>query len=182
MDVGFAAPDLRPPLAAVRAAFPGANYLLFGFGDRHYLLHPGWTQMLGALWPGPGLVLVTALRATPAQAFGGRHVVRLLLNRSGMRKLQRFVWDTLASHDATVMPLQPGPYAGSAYYASVERYSAVHTCNTWAAQALQSAGLPVRSFGVEFAAELWDQVRRLRGEQRAGSARPWGAVPVPQRR
>ena len=37
IDVGFAAADLGP-LAFVSAEFPGAKYVFFGFGDRHYLL------------------------------------------------------------------------------------------------------------------------------------------------
>src|ERR1039458_10254570 len=38
VDIGFAAADLQPPLAALRSDFPDAHFLLFGFGDRHYLV------------------------------------------------------------------------------------------------------------------------------------------------
>jgi hypothetical protein len=54
-----------------------------------------------------------------------------------------------------------GPYQGSLYYESEARYSALHTCNTWTAEALKSAGLPVRSGGVIFAGQLWPEAARL---------------------
>ena len=56
VDIGFAAVDLQPPLASLRAHLPAAHYLLFGFGDRHYLLDKdqGLGGMLAALWPGRG--------------------------------------------------------------------------------------------------------------------------------
>jgi hypothetical protein len=167
IDVGFAADDLVPPLVAVRADFPGVNYLSFGFGDRRYLLHKGGLSMLTALWPGPGLVLATGLRAVPEEAFGQNEVVRLSVSRAQMIDLQQFVWRTLTTHDGRVTPLQAGPYPGSLYYESPQRYSALHTCNTWAAEALKSAGLSVTSTGVEFASELWVQVIHLRDRQRS---------------
>ena len=53
IDLGFAAADLQPPLNAVAAKFPGARFVFFGFGDRHYLEakhHTPWVS-LRALWP-----------------------------------------------------------------------------------------------------------------------------------
>ena len=34
-------------------------------------------------------------------------------------------------------------------------------CNTWAAQVLKAAALPIHSAGVIFAGQLWGQVRHL---------------------
>ncbi len=79
MDVGFAAADLDPSLAPVTTQFATARYLFFGFGDRHYLMtrNKNAPLVLRALWPGPALVLVTALENTPAQAFGPSQVIRI---------------------------------------------------------------------------------------------------------
>jgi hypothetical protein len=169
IDVAFAAEDLTPPLATVRSDFPDARYLGFGFGDRHYLLHPGGLSMLEALWPGPGLVLATGLIATPEEAFGGPDVIRLSVSRAQQSAVQDFIWQALTQREGRVSPLQAGPYSGSFYYESPQRYSAVHTCNTWAAEALKSAGLSITSDGVEFAGELWAQVDHLHTEQQTAS-------------
>jgi hypothetical protein len=160
IDVGFAAADLGP-LAALNAEFPAAKYLFFGFGDRHYLLAKNRDAplLLGALWPGPGLILLTSLQGLPAQAFGESQVVELELSTAQTRAIQSFIRSSIA--DPT--PYAKGPYEGSLYYAARQRYSAFHTCNTWAAQTLRAGDVPVRARGVLFAGQLWSQVRKLGG-------------------
>jgi hypothetical protein len=175
VDIGFAAAELQPPLAALRESLPGAHYVLFGFGDRHYLVDQdrGAGGMLAALWPGAGVLLVTGLSASAQDAFGAAHVIEIRVSASQAAAAQRFVWQSLAAPDQargdingdiqadTVTPLRAGPYDGSLYYASPVRYSALHTCNTWAAQALRAAHLDVHSARVVFAGQLWIQARRL---------------------
>jgi len=163
IDVGLATADLAPPLASLRQQFPNARYLLFGFGDRHYLVDHdrGWDGMLAALWPGAAIVLVTGLDDSPQDAFGAQHVLTIPVSTAQQAELQRFVWHSLTAPDGVVAPLQAGPYDASAYYATPLHYSALHTCNTWAAQALHAAQLPVHSAGVMFAGQLWIQARRL---------------------
>jgi hypothetical protein len=172
VDVAFAAADLQPPLASLRADFPAARFLSFGFGDRHYLLDKdrGFGGMLAALWPGPGLMLVTGLATTLQTAFGEGNVVEIPVTTAQAAGAQGFIWKSLSAKDGAIAPLRAGPYDGSLYYASTEGYSAVHTCNTWAAQSLQAAQLPVHPEGVEFAGQLWRQARRL--------AKTSGADPV----
>lgn len=163
-DVGFAVADLHPPLTSLHDALPNARYLLFGFGDKHYLMsHAGGIGRLsGAVWPGEGVVLLTGLEATPEAAFGAGGVVRLTVSASQAEALEGFVWRTLETQDGAAKLLAPGPYDGSLYYASVVRYSGLHTCNTWTAEGLRAAGLPVRTFGVEFSGQLWRQVTKIK--------------------
>jgi uncharacterized protein (TIGR02117 family) len=162
-DIGFDAADLHPPLATLRSALPDTHYLLFGFGDKHYLTSRagGIDRLSGALWAGEGLVLVTGLEATPEEAFGAQGVVRLTVSAAQAQALEDFVWRTLATQNGAAKLLASGPYAGSLYYASAVRYSGLHTCNTWTAEGLRAAGLPVHTFGVEFSAQVWRQVQRL---------------------
>jgi len=65
----------------------------------------------------------------------------------------------------------PGPYEGSLFFTATPNYSAFHTCNTWVAESLAVAALPIHSAGVIFAGQLWTQVRRLEKKQSA-IARP----------
>jgi hypothetical protein len=175
IDVGFAVRDLCPSLAFIARRFPQAQYVFFGFGDRHYLLAKikGTSTLAGALFPGPGMILVTAIENSPAQAFGGAHVLELTLSAPQDAAAQDFVRRALAGgaagSSADIPPVAPGPYEGSVYYAAVARYSALHTCNTWAAEALRSAGLSVRSHLVVFAGQLWNQALKV-------GARPHAAV------
>jgi hypothetical protein len=168
-DLGFAASDLHPPLAGIRTQLGGARYLIFGFGDRHYLIdHGGSTKgLLGAVWPGSGVVLVTGLDATPEAAFGVTEVIRLTLSATQARRLEVFVWGTLATGVDAASVLGAGPYDGSYYYAATVRYSGTHTCNTWTAEGLRAAGLPIHSFAVALSGQVWRQVRKFQRQQNA---------------
>jgi hypothetical protein len=165
IDVGFSVRELDPSLAFISRRFPRAKYLFFGFGDRHYLLskRKGSSTLSGALIPGPGIILVTALENSPAQAFGAAHVLEFDLSAVAMAAAQSFVRRTLSGEPGTadLTPVADGPYESSLYYGAEPRYSALHTCNTWAAQTLDSAGLPVRTRLVLLAGQLWRQARKL---------------------
>ena len=171
VDVGFPAAEIQGPLAATLPALPGARVVLYGFGDRRYLMTRDENTCTGlaALWPGAGLILVTGLATTPDLAFSEKQVVRIVVTGGEALALENFVWGAIAADPAGVKPLASGPYDGSVYFASSTRYSGVHTCNTWAADALHAAGLPVTSRGVVFAGQVFRQARRC--------ALPRGAAP-----
>jgi hypothetical protein len=162
IDVGFAVRDLDPSLAFIARRFPQSKYVFFGFGDRHYLLSKGkgTSSLAGALFPGPGLILVTALENAPSQAFGDPHVLEFALSASQAAAAQGFVRGALAG-EGEILPIAEGPYEGSAYYGAVARYSALHTCNTWAAEALKAAGFKMHTHLVLFAGQTWNQARKI---------------------
>jgi hypothetical protein len=173
IDIGLAVEDLSPPLTSLASHLPDARYAFFGFADKHYLLAPKRDApvLLSALWPGAGIILATGVANSPQQAFGERHVVSLRIDAAHLAALQAFIWQSLRTHDGTVDVYQQGPYEGSAYFLAASKYSALHTCNTWGAEALKAAGFHVHSRGVLFAGQLWVQVRRL--ERGQDHDRPW---------
>lgn len=169
-DIGFPATEVTMPLAQLGQGFAGARTLVVGFGDRAYVLPggKGFFGMLQALVPGRGLLLVTALRTTPQRAFGARNVVTLRLSRAGLDRVMRFVWhDT--THGAADRPhrVGDGPYPGSMFYASSATYAGYYTCNTWTADALHSAGLPVSASGILLADQLMENARAAANQQAA---------------
>lgn len=164
VDIGFATANLDPALTPIARAFPDARYVFFGFGDMHYLLSKHHSvAMLGAVWPGRALILVTALANAPAQAFGADEVIAIPVDAETAESIQRFIFAAFdrASAQDTPSRYAAGPYDDSAYYLATARYSGWHTCNTWVAEALKAGGLPVHSGGVLFAGQLWRQVRRV---------------------
>jgi hypothetical protein len=172
IDIGFAASDLGAPLAALSGQLPGVKYLFFGFGDRHFLMakNPKAPTSIAALWPGPAMILVTGLKGTPTEGFGNEHVIALRVSAAQARVAQTFIWNALSAHTA----YGPGPYPNSLYFDAAARYSGVHTCNTWAAEALQAAGVPVHSAAVVFAGQLWVQIEKLANSD----ASPASAGPI----
>jgi hypothetical protein len=180
MDIGFAAVDLQPPLKLVAAQFGDVRYVFFGFGDAHYLKSKNHSTptMLAALWPGPGLILATGLSSTPQEAFGIPHVIALAVTSRQSGDAQTFVWRSLSVHDDASPAYAAGPYPGSLYFTATPRYSALHTCNTWAAESLAAAELPITSAGVLFAGQLWRQALRLQRYRQGGLDPSWQTTVV----
>jgi hypothetical protein len=164
IDVGMAAADLLPPLNQAAAPLPGVGYVFFGFADKHYLLAANHNApvLLSALWPGAGILLATGLTNSPAQAFGASHVITLTVPHEQMLALQSFIWRSLRTQDDVLKVFRAGPYEDSVYFLATRKYSAFHTCNTWAAEALRAAGFRVHTTGIIFAGQLWVQARRLK--------------------
>jgi uncharacterized protein (TIGR02117 family) len=162
-DIGIPATQVGDTLGQLRVTFPGVQTLVFGFGERAYLLDQqhGFGDMLAALIPGPGAMLVTALRGAPEAAFPG-DVIVLHVSVLGLTRLADFIAGSFErASDGTLRRLTDGPYPGSLFYASADTYSGVYTCNTWTAEALQAAGLSVHASGVLFADDVADQARRI---------------------
>lgn len=164
VDIGLSVAELHGKLAAIAAQWPEATHVVVGFGDRRYLLSRAARSCTGvtALWPGPALVLVTAIHGDIAHAFGDGRVLTIRVDGAQRRRAEEFIVASIANSDRARAPeaVASGPYAGSAYYAATASYSGVHTCNTWAAEVLAAAGLPVGTTGVVLAGQVWRRARR----------------------
>lgn len=173
---------LVPELASLARDFPGVRHLVFGFGDRAYLMDPGAGPLatLRALLPGRGAILLTALAATPEEAFGPGAVVALPLAREEFRRLQRFLAGSLdrggLAPGDRLRPLAAGPYPGSVFHASTITYAATYTCNTWTAEAIAAAGVPLQADGVLLAGQVMARVGAIAAQRSPGAGR---AMPRP---
>ena len=126
--------------------------------------HPGFGDVLRAAVAGPAVMLVIPLHNTLAEAFGPSNVFAAHVSSEGFVRLSEYLWDYLQKDPSgTPRPIATGPYPGSAFYSSTGTYELVRTCNTWTAEALRVAGLPVRATGVVFAGQVLEQVRDLDG-------------------
>jgi uncharacterized protein (TIGR02117 family) len=175
-DIALPAEALTGPAASLKQAFPGLAFVVFGFGDRAYLMSREVTigQTIAALFPGPGVILVTALRAAPGAAFGPANVVTLRLDCPQRTALLAFINDSLSHGEGGALQrLGDGPYPGSAFYATDLVYDLLYDCNRWTAEALAAAGLPVTARGVILASQVSAQVRPLAARIGPGAARNW---------
>ena len=167
-DIGLPVDQVDGPLAGLEGDFPGVRVMLFGFGERNYLMARGGGsgEMLTALFPSRSAVLMTALRGPPTEAFPDGQVVTLLLPRDMADRMAALIWQSLEqAPDGTPLRLADGPYPGSLFYASGETYDAFHTCNTWTALLLRDAGLPVDPRGVLFVGQVMRQVAAIAATQ-----------------
>ena len=181
-DIGLPVDEVTGPLASLERDFPGARFMVFGFGEREFYMarNEGSGEMLAALFPSKSAILMTALLAPPTEAFADHQVVTLHLPQAGVERIATRLWQGLEkTADGSAVRLADGPYVGSAFYAATETYDAFHTCNTWTALVLRDAGVPVDTH-VLFAGQVMRQVSRIAalqagGELSAGRRRAIGA-------
>jgi uncharacterized protein (TIGR02117 family) len=167
-DIGLPVDEVSGPLAGLESDFPGVRFMVFGFGERNYLMthDNGSSEMLTALFPSKSAILMTALRAPPTEAFSDEQVVTLRLTQDGVDRIAELIWQALEkTADGSALRLAAGPYPGSLFYASNETYDAFHTCNTWTALLLRDSGLPVDPRGVLFVGQVMRQVAAIASMQ-----------------
>jgi hypothetical protein len=155
-EIVLRAGDLVGPLAGLRVSFPGAETLVFGFGKRSFMLaEAGAVEelLLGPI-PGPGVIQVRGLAASPTEAWPGR-AIALPLPAGGLARLSAFLWEGIRAE------APPMPVHNSLFYEARRGYSLLYTCNTWTAEALRQAGLPVHPEGVVLARAVLAQLRPL---------------------
>jgi uncharacterized protein (TIGR02117 family) len=163
-ELGLPTASISGPLAALASSFPGTRYLVFGWGARGYYMarDPGFGDLLRAATAGPAVMLVFPLAVAPAAFAGAADALAIPISRAGADRLSRFLWEGLAvDRNQTPRDLGAGPYPQSVFYAATGTYDLSHTCNTWTAEALRAAGVPVTTAGIVFAGQLLDRLRPL---------------------
>ncbi|MFC4704789.1 MULTISPECIES: DUF2459 domain-containing protein [Paraburkholderia] len=178
-DVCVRSEDAGQLASSLATEFNGARYLCFGFGERQYVVMRTQNPLtaLRALFPSRAAVLMTVLRDAPAEAFGVSNVAALEVTRAGLSGLEAFLQRSI-QNDASGGPMRlgEGPYPGSEFFAATGTYDAFYTCNSWTADALRSAGLPVDG-AVLLAGDLMHRVRRLADHQQLAAALRAGRSP-----
>jgi uncharacterized protein (TIGR02117 family) len=155
--------ELGPALIRLLQPAAAVQYLMFGWGNRRYYMSPDPTFGMGiaALFPSQSVLLIESCKLPPRACYTNVvkfHVVAV--SAEGLRRLDDYLLHSLRAVDhGRLQPLAAGPDAGSKFYASGLSYDAFHTCNTWTAEALHDAGLPVDYHGVIFSGQLWRQLQ-----------------------
>ncbi len=165
IDIGVPADAVTGPLAVYRTIFPGARVLMFGFGKRTFMTAKvdNISELLLGPVPGPGAIEVIGLRMPPGAAYE-QPVTTLPVPPGGMASLSNFLWRMLGkTRDGAPRLINAGHFPGSLFYASTHGYSLFYTCNTWAAQAIRAAQVPVNAGGVLLPGGVLRQTARQPG-------------------
>jgi uncharacterized protein (TIGR02117 family) len=163
-EIALAVRAVGPPLRRLVRDFPGAVYLLFGWGDRDYYMadDPSSGDALRALFPGPAVLLVTPLDRPPQDILLDAQVFGLELPAAGLEQLVDYMWASLdRSIDGQPRKVANGRRLGSIFYAATGTYSINFTCNTWSAEGLRVGGLPVTPTKTILASQVVDQIQAL---------------------
>ena len=167
-ELGIPVAELGPDLAFARALFPGARVLMFGYGKKTFITAPPDTiseYFLGP-FPGPAVIQIVGLNVTPDDAYDAGDTVRLALPPGGSAALSHFIGQDIAKDktDEPVLVSHSSDPAGL-FYAAQSHYNLLHTCNSWTADALHAAGLPISGDGVIFSSQIMARAEAAAGNQ-----------------
>lgn len=148
-----------------RRDFVGKKYLEVGWGDEAFYTASEVTfamALRAAFTPTRSVLHVVGFDAPVEQFFSGSEVVAVQISHQDLLNLLDYIDAAAARKDGMVASaLGPGIYGTSRFYPANGTYSLIYNCNTWVAEALVRAGLPVESRRSGTAGGLMRQVRQF---------------------
>jgi uncharacterized protein (TIGR02117 family) len=147
------------------ADFPEARFIEFSWGDKDYFPDPNsgfFKALKAAFWSSGSVLHMVGFNESLAQVYPRAKIIPLSLTAPAFERLSGYLSQIfLRPHGQRRAPASAGLYSHSRFYPSAAKFSALNTCNTWVARALESAGLPIAPTGVISAAQLSDQLDQL---------------------
>jgi uncharacterized protein (TIGR02117 family) len=134
---------------ALQKRFGSADHFEIGWGDKGFYQAKDITASitLKAMFGLSGSIMhIVALSDTPEKYTSKEHMKTLCLSNTQLEQLNQAISESLALNaQQDVQPLGPGLYGDSEFFAAVGNYYLLNTCNSWTAQRLARAGLPIWS-------------------------------------
>jgi uncharacterized protein (TIGR02117 family) len=147
------------------ADFPRAEFYAFGWGDADYYpaQDPDIAMTLRAAFtPTPAVVHLVGLPAAPKDLYANAEIIDLEITEEGLTDLVDYLDGSFARKSARRTEVAgPGLYSFSRFYDATGEFHLFNTCNSWTARALATAGLPVKTGGMQRAEDLLAQLRPL---------------------
>jgi uncharacterized protein (TIGR02117 family) len=144
--------------------FPEADYLEFGWGDGDYYQasDPGLgLAFKAAFWSSRSVLHVAGFKGSVESYFRGSEIASVVVSDESFQRLVQFVSATFLRPQPMAPDQVPSSGPHGRFYRATGRFHLFRNCNTWVAEALQSAGLPVRPALAFTAGNLSYQTRRL---------------------
>jgi uncharacterized protein (TIGR02117 family) len=142
--------------------FPDAKFIEFSWGDQDYFPDPNsgiWAALRAAFWSGGSVLHMVGFSENVGQFYPSAEIFDLRLAPAAQQQLIRFISQTFArANSHSRAQASPGLFAYSRFYPATGKFSVLRTCNTWVAEALASAGLPISAGTVLTAGSLASQL------------------------
>lgn len=154
--------DIGDPIMPELADFAAARFIEYSWGDKDYFPDPA-SGIFGAikagLWSGGSVMHLVGFADTVEHFYRGASITELRLNASAYGRMVDYISKTFAREKSSGRaPAAPGLFPYSRFYPASRSFSLLRTCNTWVAEALELAGLPISSGVVITAGNLQSQL------------------------
>lgn len=129
----------------------------FSWGDRDYFPDPDpgiAAALRAAFWSRGSVLHVVGFNGAVDIFYRGATVKELRLDPLAFERLIAFIAKTFHRPDSLAAVPRPGLFAYSRFYAATGKFSIARTCNTWVAEALYHAGLPLDTSSVITSGQL----------------------------
>ena len=144
------------------ADFPAAQFIEFSWGDKDYFPDPQsgvFAAIKAALWSGGSVMHLVGFSGTVDNFYRGAAITELRLNPPAYSRMVDYINETFAREKSLGRArAAPGLFPDSRFYPASRSFSLLRTCNTWVAEALEQAGLPISSGLVITAGNLQSQL------------------------
>jgi uncharacterized protein (TIGR02117 family) len=157
--------DIAPAELPESADFPGADFIEFSWGDQDYFPdpHSGFIAAIkAALWSSGSVIHLVGFSGALEQVYRGAEIIELRLSLGAFNRLLESLSKTfLRTQGSSRAPAASGLFPNSRFYPATPKFSLLRTCNTWVAEVLESAGVPVSPRMVFTAGNLASQLAPL---------------------
>ncbi len=152
--------------------FPNSTFLEIGWGDARFYKSKNPTIRMAfeaAFTSESSVIHIYAFQSPINEVFTNSEILKLKITGEGYSELLRFIHKSFvrtANGEAKNVGIGLHGEKVSRFYLSNGEFHLLNTCNTWVAEALQSAKLDISSQGIITADNLMGKVRELRGDSR----------------
>ena len=147
--------------------FSNSNFLEIGWGDARFYKSKNPTARMAfeaAFTSESSVIHIYAFQSPVNETFINSEILKLEVNAEGYSELLRFIHKSFvrtANGEAKNVGIGLHGEKVSRFYLSNGEFHLFNTCNTWIAEALQSAKLDISSQGIITADNLMEKVREL---------------------
>lgn len=156
--------DISPDAVPELVDFPQARFVEFSWGDKDYFPNPNsgvFAALRAAFWSSGSVLHVVGVTADVKDFYPTSEIVELKLSAPAFARLEDFIAQTFSRPKAGSAQPSAGLFPYSRFYLATRKFSLLKTCNTWVAEALESAGLPIAPSSVITAGQLAEQIGKL---------------------
>ncbi|TCO09757.1 DUF2459 domain-containing protein [Natronoflexus pectinivorans] len=165
----FRVDDLNADIWQEAESFTDRRWVDIGWGDERFYQADGSPVHLAAravLWPTSSVLQVFPFSNPLRLAYGeNARILRIPVNESQLTALMQYVADSYLRNKEG--KAQPSSVYGESrhFFRATRKYHLFRTCNTWVVNGFKEAGLPVRSFCVLNANQLFRRLSKIPGAE-----------------
>jgi len=154
--------DLAERLMPELADFPSVQFVEFSWGDKDYFPDPqsgAFSAVKAALWSSGSVLHLVGFTDSVERFYRAASITELRLSAIAYEALVDYIDETFKREKSLGRaPASAGLFPESRFYPASRKFSLLRTCNTWVAEALENAGLPISSGYVITAGNLHSQL------------------------